>query len=255
MRGVCAVLFQGCVGLVVLPGLAGAAFAQPPKPPPEPPPSLEASAQFSFLDTRGNATSQSLGAGGDFTWRPSVWSHSAKVSFSQTEADDELNARSFAGLFRAARARDARLSYYGQYDFLRDRFAGVEERHVAEGGVSFLALGPQPQSLRFDAALGYLYENRPDDHFDSATLSLGAAWRLAISPTSFVRYEPRFLFALTEGDSWKFDQEAVLVVAMNSFLALKLSHTIRYSAEPPEGFDRTDAIMAVSLTAKVKRAR
>ena len=30
--------------------------------------------------------------------------HSAKVSFAQTEAEDELNARSFTGLFRAARA-------------------------------------------------------------------------------------------------------------------------------------------------------
>lgn len=255
MPGGCRTRVQLVVSLVVLlVGRAGQAAAQPPAPPAEPP-VLEASAQFSFLDTRGNATSQSLGAGGDFVWRPAPWTHSAKVVFTQTESDDDLSARSLAALFRAARARDARVSYYGQYDFLRDLFAGVEQRHVAEGGISLLAIGPEPHSLRLDAALGYLYENRPDDHFDSATASLGAAYRWTISPTSQFRYEPRFLLALTEGDSWKFDQEAVLAVAMNSFLALKLSHTIRYSAQPPVGFERTDAIMAVALTAKVRRMK
>jgi hypothetical protein len=36
-------------------------------------------------------------------------------------------------------------------------------------------------------------------------------------------------------------------------LSLKVSHTVRYSAEPPFGFDTTDTIMAVSLVAKVRR--
>jgi hypothetical protein len=30
---------------------------------------------------------------------------------------------------------------------------------------------------------------------------------------------------------------------------------VRYSAEPPEGFDTTDAIMAVSLVARLRRPR
>jgi hypothetical protein len=33
------------------------------------------------------------------------------------------------------------------------------------------------------------------------------------------------------------------------------SHTLRYSAAPPEGFEKTDTIMAVSLVAKVQRPR
>ena len=94
-------------------------FAQAPAPPPEPPPRLEASAQFAFLDTSGNSSSQSIGAGGDLVWRPAPMTYTAKAIFAQAEDDGELSARSFAGLFRAARALNERLSVYGQYDFLR----------------------------------------------------------------------------------------------------------------------------------------
>jgi len=75
----------------------------------------------------------------------------------------------------------------------------------------------------------------------------------AIVNTSRYGYEPRFLLTLADADAWKFDQTAALAVAINTFLSLKVSHTIRYSADPPEGFEKTDRIMAVSLVAKVKR--
>ncbi|MDP2053652.1 MAG: DUF481 domain-containing protein [Acidobacteriota bacterium] len=58
---------------------------------------------------------------------------------------------------------------------------------------------------------------------------------------------------LSEADAWKFDQIAAMTVSINSVLALKASHTIRYSASPPVGFETTDTIMAVSLVAKMSR--
>ena len=227
--------------------------APAPAPPNEPPPRLEAAAQVTFVATRGNASSQTLGAGGDLTWRPDPWTYAAKAVFAQVETDDELAARSLAALFRASRAFDKRLSTYGQYDFLRDLFAGVEHRNVIEGGVSYLARDVRPHRLRLDAGLGYLYEQRPDDDFDSATASLGAAYRFNISDTSDFTYEPRFLLPFAEAGAWRFDQNAALTVALNSVLALRLAHTLRYSAEPPEGFEKTDTIMAVSLVAKLRR--
>ena len=77
------------------------AFAQAAAPPPEPPPRLEATGQLSFLDTRGNSTSQSLGAGGEIIWRPNPWVYAGKLIFAQTEADDALTA-----LFGLALAHD-----------------------------------------------------------------------------------------------------------------------------------------------------
>lgn len=235
---------------------APTAFGQVPAPPPEPPPPrLEASAQLTFLDTRGNATAQSLGAGGDVVWRPDPWTLTAKAAFAQSETEGELTSRSLTSLLRGSRALNERLSAYGQYDFLRDEFAGVEQRHVFEGGISYLALDAAPHTLRLDGGLGYLYEERPDEELRSATLSLAAAYRFAISATSELTFTPRFLLPLAETERWKLDQEAALVAALNTSLALKLSHTLRYSAEPPEGFATTDTIMAISLVARLQRPR
>jgi putative salt-induced outer membrane protein YdiY len=241
-------------GLVSVCAHNSTALAQAPAPS-EPPPRLEASAQFTFLDTRGNTSTQSLGTGGDLTWRPTPWNYAAKADFAQAESDDVLSARSFATLVRAARAMNARVSVYGQYDFLRNLFAGVEQRHVTEGGLSYLALDTSRQTLRFDAGLGYLFERRPGEDLDSVTLSPAAAYKLRISSTSELTYTPRFLLTFADIDAWKFDQEAAVTAALNTLLSLKLSHTLRYSAKPPEGFGTTDRIMAISLVAKMKRSQ
>jgi putative salt-induced outer membrane protein YdiY len=240
-------------GLWVLFVFAGAVSAFAQAPPPEPPPRVEATAQFAFLNTTGNAPTQSLGTGGDVTWRPGVWTHNAKAAFAQNETDGVTSARSITSLVRSSRSFNTRLSGYGQYDYLRDAFSGIDQRHVVEGGVSVKAVQSERQQLRLDAGLGYLNEKRPLDSLDSATISTGALYRVAISPTAEFKYEPRYLLTVNESDAWKFDQIASLGVSINSILALKASHTIRYSAAPPIGFETTDTIMAVSLVAKMSR--
>ena len=236
-----------CAGLL----MAGPAMAQ--APPPEPPPRMEASAHFTFLNTGGNAETQSLGTGGELVWRPGVWTHTAKAAFAQNEDDGVVSARSLTGLFRASRQLTERLSAFGQYDYLRDVFAGVEQRHIAEAGLSFRALDTARQKLRLDGGIGYLYEERPSDELDSVTLSAAAQYRLALSPTSEFKYEPRYLLTLSNTEAWKFEQEAALTAAINSVFSIKASHIIRYAAAPPIGFEKTDTIMAVSLVAKVRR--
>lgn len=222
-------------------------------PPPEPPPRLEATAQFAFLNTDGNAQTQSLGTGAEVTWRPGAWTHATKAAFAQNETEGELSARSLTGVYRGSRQLRERLSAYGQYDYLRDVFAGVDQRHVAEAGLSLRVVDSARQGLRVDGAFGYLMEERPDDELNSATLSAAAAYRLAISGTSEFKYVPRYLLTLADTGAWKFDQEAALSVAITTVVGLKVSHIIRYSADPPPGFETTDMITAISLVAKVRR--
>jgi putative salt-induced outer membrane protein YdiY len=243
------------VALVAGTVISGSAAAQQPAPPKEPPPRLEASAQFAFLGTTGNASSNSLGLGGDLVWRPDPWEHTAKAAYLQNEVDDLLSARSMTALYRASRKLSERLSGYGQYDVLRDVFAGVEQRHIAEGGLSYKAIQLPRQRLRLDAGLGYLYERRPAERLDSALLTLGGEYRVEMSATSAFSFEPRFLLPFAEADAWKYDQVLALTAALNSILSLKVGHTIRYSARPAAEFETTDTITAVSLVAKVRRPR
>jgi len=232
------------------------ALSQPAATTPEgPPPRLEATGQFTFLNTQGNASAQSLGAGGTMTWRPDPWKYDAKTIFAQNESDDVLTARSIAASLRASRALTPRWSLYGQYDFLRDEFAGVDQRHVTEGGVSYTAVDANPHRLRLDAGIGYLNEHGTDEDFSSATVSIGAAYRLAISTNSEFTYEPRLLQPLGESGTLRFEHTAALTVALNTILSMKLAHVLRYSADPPPGFEKTDRITSVSLVAKLRRDR
>jgi putative salt-induced outer membrane protein YdiY len=130
------------------------AIAQQAKPADEPPPRLEGSAQAALLATTGNASAQSLGFGGDIVWRPLPWMLRAKAVFAQTETDDELSARSTVALFRADRFLTSRASLFGQYDYLRDLFAGVEQRSTIAGGLAYRLIPGPPHRLTIDGGLG-----------------------------------------------------------------------------------------------------
>jgi putative salt-induced outer membrane protein YdiY len=228
------------------------ASAQPADPP-EPPPRLEGSAQFAFLQTTGNADSRSIGTEGQMTWRPDPWIYAVKAAFAQVKDNGEVSARSITALARASRKLSDRTGVFGQYDYLQDEFAGVNDRHVFEIGASYLAAATERHRLRLDAGLGYLDERGPEQSFASTVLDLAAGYKLTISEATEILYEPRVLLPFREADAWKFDQLAALTTALNSFLSLKVSHTIRYSHRPPTGFDTTDTIMGVSFVAKLRR--
>jgi putative salt-induced outer membrane protein YdiY len=235
--------------LAALPGRASAQAAQPP----EPPPRFEGSAGFAFLQTTGNADSRSIGSEGHMTWHPDPWIYSVKAAFAQVKDNGTVSAKSITALARAARKLSERMTIFGQYDYLQDEFAGVNDRNIVEIGASYLAVSRAPHRLRLDAGLGYLDERGREESFASTVLDLAAACKLTISEATEILYEPRFLLPFRDGSAWRFDQLAALTTALNSFLSLKVSHTVRYSHQPPEGFDTTDTIMGVSLVAKIKR--
>lgn len=241
--------------LSVLSVFAAVADAQTPPPQPdEPPPRLEANGQFTLLATTGNASATSIGAAGDLIARTDPWTYTAKAAFAQTEDDEEVSARSFVGLFRAARAISPRLSLYGQYDYLRDVFAGIEHRQTIDGGLSYLLVDRAPHRLRLDGSVGYLYENRVNNEdFDSAIATLGGGYELRISETSKFTDDARIILTFADAGAWKFEQIAALTAALNTIFSLKLSNTIRYSNEPVPGFETTDTITSVAIVARIRR--
>jgi putative salt-induced outer membrane protein len=231
-----------------------AAGAQPAAKPAEPPPRLEASAQFTLLATTGNASTQALGAGADFVWRPTPWMVKTKLTFAQSETDDVLNARSTVASFRADRFLTTRTSLYTQYDFLRDIFAGVGQRHTVAGGLAYRLIDHAPHRLTVDGGLGYQHQAELDgESVDSAIATAGAAYRWAFSETSALTEELRYVQSLDAGEDWKLDQSIALTATITSAFSLKLSNIVRYVAEPPPGFETTDTITAVALIWTIKR--
>lgn len=231
------------------------AFAQPaPAPAPDPkqpPPRKEGTVDFAFVSTTGNSDTQSLGLGATYIYRPELWELKWKTGFIRNETDDELSAESFMFLFRADRKLGERLSVFGSYDYLRDRFAGIANRHTLAGGVSYLLIDAAPHRLQVDGGLGYTNEDRLDgDDISTAIGLLGMAYDLKISETAEFSDDMRFDFSLSDGDDWRWENMAAISAKLTSIFSLKLSNTIRYMNAPPVGFDSTDTITAVALVAK-----
>lgn len=224
------------------------AYAQAP---PAPPPLREGSAEFAFVGTTGNSSTQTLGLGAEYIYRPAPWETRLKVSYVRNQSEDELRAQAFLLTARGQRAITPRLSGYGQYGYLRDRFAGILNRNAVEGGLTYAWIDQAPHKLVADAGLGYANETRVlGDNLSTATLGTGAVYTLKISDTSEISEDGHFVFSLSEGRDWRYSNAVALTAALTTVLSLKVSNTVRYLNLQVAGFESTDAITSVALVAK-----
>ena len=232
--------------LLVAPAVAGAQDA-----PPAPPPRVEGSVNFSFVSTTGNSDTQSIGLAGDAIYRPGAWELRNKAAFVRASTGEEVSAQSLVYLFRAARKLAPRLSGYGQYDYARDLFAGIEHRNGVMGGVEYQLLDTAPHSLAVFSGLGYVNEQRSaGEDVSTGAFEAGSAYKLKISANADFTDDFRWGASFYESSDWRIGHIAALTTRIHTFLSLKVSHNIRYVNFPPPGFEKTDMISAVALVAK-----
>ena len=232
-----------------LPALAQAPASAPAAPPP--PPKQEGTAEFAFVGTTGNASTQTIGLNGEFIVRPEQWVITNKAAFIRNESESELTAQSFGYLFRAARTFTPRLSGFGEYAYFRDEFAGVAHRNSFVAGVSYKLVDLPKHVFFTDAGLGYMDEQRlAGDDVSSATWSLGAGYKWKISETAEFTEDVRMTGMFSQGSDWRILQAAAVTARLTQLFSLKVSNSIRYLHEPVPGFKNTDTNTSVALVAK-----
>jgi len=229
------------------------ALAQAPAAPaaPPPPPKHEGTAEFAFVGTTGNASTQTIGLNGELIVRPEQWVITNKASFIRNESESELTAQSLGYLFRAARTLSARLSAFGEYAYFRDTFAGVAHRNSLVGGLSYKLVDLPKHVFFTDAGLGYMNEQRLEgDDVSSATWSLGAGYKWKISDTAEFTEDVRMTGLFADASDWRILQAAAVSARLTKLFSLKVSNTIRYLHAPVPGFKDTDTTTSVALVAK-----
>jgi putative salt-induced outer membrane protein len=227
------------------------AFAQAAPPAPAAPPKHETSAEFSFVGTSGNSSTESVGLGGERIDRPGPWVFTEKTVYIRNKSDSELKAESFFLTLQGARTLTPHLSIFGRYRFLHDRFAGIEHRNTVEGGLAYVLVNTAPHKLIVDGGLGYANEARvlgPD--LSTAIAPAEAIYTLKISDTAELSDEGGFVFSLSQGDDWRLANVAGITAKVTTVFSLKLSNTVRYVHAPALGFEKTDTITAIALVAK-----
>jgi putative salt-induced outer membrane protein len=226
--------------------------APPPAPvPPPPPPRREGTAEFAFVGTTGNASTQTIGLGGEVIFRPDPWVIRNRVAFVRNESDNQLTAESLQYLFRAQRTLNPRLAAFSEYGYFRDKFAGILNRNSVMGGLSYKVVDTTRQLFFVDAGLGYLNEQRvvaPD--LSTGTYALGAGYKAKLSPTAEFSDDFRFTGGFDASGDWRIYQNAALTARLTTLFSLKVSYTIRYANEPVTGYKNTDTTTAIALVAK-----
>jgi putative salt-induced outer membrane protein len=243
-------LAAGLVATMLRCVVPAAAEAQAQAPPP-PPPRREGSAEFAFVGTSGNSSTQTIGLGGELIYRPAPWEAKVKASYVRNKADDELTAQAFVLSARALREIRPRLSAFGQYGYQRDRFAGILARNAVEGGLAYLWIDHARHKLVVDGGLGYANEQRPlDMDLSTATAGAGGVYTLKLSATSELSEDGHFVWSLSDGEDWRYVNALALTAKVTTLLSLKVSNAIRFVNAPVPGFERTDSVTAIALVAK-----
>lgn len=238
--------------ILLLPLLAAilfAADAAAQEEPDEPPPLWEGEAELSFVSTTGNTSTRTIGTGFEVEHRPGPWELTAASSFVRTRAEGVVNAESLTGLFRAARSLAPRVQGYGEVDYLRNRFAGIEHRISPEAGVTFRVIDLERHSLRTTTAAGYVRESRIEETRSFASGSAGLRYRWQVSPTAEFTNEGSFTANLEETEDWRVANRAALRVSITDIFSIRVSHTVEHLNDPVPGFQGTDTRMSLALVA------
>jgi putative salt-induced outer membrane protein YdiY len=243
---------SGCIVLlfvVSVPALAAAQAAPPP-----PPPKHEGTGEFAFVGVTGNASTQTLGLRYETIARPGTWTFLHKVAFVQNESADVLTARSFLYTGRGAKTLSPRLSAFGQYDYFKDRFAGVANRNTVTGGITAKLVTQARQQFSVDAGGGYLNEDRlTGDDISSAIYSFGSKYLLKVSDTADLTDDFTFVGRFDNGDDWRIVHTISLTARLTQIFSLKVSSGVRYANFPAPGFKNTDTLTSIAFVAKYSR--
>jgi putative salt-induced outer membrane protein YdiY len=219
--------------------------------PPAQQPDHETSAEVSFVGTGGNSSTETIGIGLSRFDHIDGWLITSKGAYVRNNSSGELKAESIALAFQGAKILTPKLSVFGKYGFLHDRFSGIESRNTVAAGEAYILLETKSNKLTVDGALGYASEERTiSPTTKNATWDMGLLYDWKLSDTAEITDDVRILFSLSDGNDWRAGNIATASAKLTSIFSLKVSNTIRYVNQPVPGFLKTDTITAIALVAK-----
>ena len=208
-------------------------------------------AELSFVSTSGNSDTETIGLGAELQYEPGRWRTVTKLKFIRSEANNTLNARSFNATLQGTRQVSGRFGLYGKTGYLRDRFAGIDDRYAAEGGVSWQALPEGAHQVTAEGGFGWTRELRATaERRTLGTANASGSYTWAFSETSELKNETSATFVVDDRDDWRFTNDLSLSAAVTTLFSLKLTHQIGFLNDPVPGFEKTDIKVSAAVVAQ-----
>ena len=236
--------------IVCMSASVGLGFAEDQKPKEEKRFSNETS--LSLVSTTGNTDSLGFAGENDMKYKFSDnWMGSWVVGAIYNETSGVKEAERYFTDLRADYSITDRWYAYGLGSWLRDEFAGFDNRLGIGPGAGYrFFIGPK-HFLSGEGGLNYAYEDYTDPaEGDEQFLEgrLFGIYEWAFTEKAKFSQGLEYLQSLKNSSTWKLNSETAFISAITNVLALKISYSVFYNNNPrPSDLDKTDTIFATSL--------
>lgn len=217
----------------------------------KPLPEWERAAELSLLLTSGNTKVTTVGLSAAATYRPAPWTFKGKTGFITSSNSGTKTAESFDADLRGERSFSESLSGFTALNYLKNTFAGFNNRYGAEAGVAYAIFADGDHSLGSELGFGVINENRTDSvsqTFGSARAGLAYKWKL--SETAELANVFSFLDNLSATSDWRLSNVTSVTAVLTDLLSLKVSFKVDHLNVPVTGKLATDTTTTVALLAK-----
>jgi putative salt-induced outer membrane protein YdiY len=221
---------------------------------PQPPPTWDIGSELSLVATAGTTSTRTIGAAASVLHQQGRATTRGAFAFVSSESGGITQAQSVNTQGRQGFRTSPRTELFTLGSYARDRFAGIENRWTAEGGVAYTAPLPRPHALTTEARAGFTAEQRLDAtdlRFATGTGAFRYSWRLR--PGAELTEDGGLIADLTRAANWRITSTTAVTVTLTQLLSLKASHALEYRKTPVVGFGRTDMRTSLALVITYQR--
>jgi len=210
----------------------------------------KSSVELGFVRTTGNTETQTTSLKANVVYEVDKWRHKghAEAYGTETENDageNEVSAERYV-LSGKSDYKFSELDYmFALVKLQKDRFSGFEYEHIISLGYGRKVIKQDNMELDLEIGPGVRLFKVEDGESDSeALLRLAADYWWQISDNSKFTQE----LSTDIGEDITSSQSITGIQAnINSALALKATYTVRHKSEVPEGTEKTDTEVGITL--------
>lgn len=218
----------------VLASIPAVAFAQTPAATPAPPPGWTGSASAGLAATQGNNDTSTVNAAYEIkrdTGSPFLLKSTGLLVWGKSEG--ELTSDQLVLSGRGERKLNARTSFYGQLQYLRDSFKDIDYLISPTVGISQLLLKTERSEFSVDGGVGIVWEKNTDlDLKTDGAVTAGQQFTHKLTSTTDFKQKVAALWKMDDFGDALYAFNAGIAVAITNGTQLKLEILDTYKTKP-----------------------
>jgi putative salt-induced outer membrane protein len=211
---------------------------------------LEDTAELSYVQTSGNTDIVTFSGKNKLVYHfLERWAGTWNVGALFSEVDGEDTAERYYTDLRLDFKATEHLFYYGLGGWLRDEFAGFENRYFGGLGAGYHFLTGDKHFLSAEAGLNYASEEYIDgteeDFYEGRIFG---NYTYALNPKTKFSQDLEYLDNFDDSAKYKIKSVSSVTTMLTDQFSLKLAYEIFYNNEPtPDTLETTDTIFSAAL--------